>query len=64
MMKLAVSSHNTAYMAHFVRPNFGFAETSYMLWPLYAILLGGSHSKVLYRECFNHINYGYKQKMA
>ena len=24
-------SDNTAYTAHFVRPNFGFAETSYML---------------------------------
>ena len=24
-------AYNTAYMAHFVRPNFGEAETSYML---------------------------------
>jgi len=24
-------SPNTAYTAHFVRPNFGFTETSYML---------------------------------
>ena len=23
-------SPNTAYTAHFIRPNFGFAETSYM----------------------------------
>jgi len=25
------TSDNTAYTARFVRPNFGFAETSYML---------------------------------
>lgn len=25
------TSPNTAYTAHYVRPNFGFAETSYML---------------------------------
>jgi len=30
-------SPNTAYTAHFVRLNFGFAETSYMLETLYAI---------------------------
>jgi len=30
-------SLNTAYTAHFVRPNFGFAETSYMLRTLYEI---------------------------
>jgi hypothetical protein len=30
-------SPNTAYTAHFVSPNFGFAETSYMLVPLYKI---------------------------
>ena len=30
-------SPNTAYTAHFVRPNFGFAETSHMLGPLYEI---------------------------
>ena len=29
------TSPNTAYTAHFVRLNFGFAETSYMLEPLY-----------------------------
>mgnify|MGYP001290561976 CR=1 FL=1 len=28
-------SLNTAYTAHFVRQNFGFAETSYMLGTLY-----------------------------
>jgi len=28
------SSDNTAYTAHFVRPNFGYAETSYMLGTL------------------------------
>ena len=28
-------SDNTAYTAHFVHPNFGFAETSYMLETLY-----------------------------
>lgn len=33
-------SLNTTYTAHFVRPNFGFAETSYMLEPLYAIGFG------------------------
>jgi len=27
-------SPNTAYTAHFVRPNFGFVETSYMLGTL------------------------------
>jgi len=32
------SSDNTAYTAHFVRPNFGFAETSYMLETLGNIL--------------------------
>ena len=30
-------SPNTAYTAHFVRPNFGYAETSYMLETLYSI---------------------------
>jgi hypothetical protein len=25
------TSYNTAYTAYFVRPNFGYAETSYML---------------------------------
>ena len=30
-------AYNTAYTAHFVRPNFGFAETSYMLGTLYKI---------------------------
>jgi hypothetical protein len=29
--KSGPTAYNTAYMAHFVRPNFGFAETSYML---------------------------------
>ena len=28
---LHAPSPNTAYTAHFVRPNFGYAETSYML---------------------------------
>jgi hypothetical protein len=28
------TAYNTAYTAHFVRPNFGFAETSYMLGTL------------------------------
>ena len=34
-----VLSHldNTAYVAHFVRPNFDYAETSYMSRKLYAI---------------------------
>ena len=27
-------AYNRAYTAHFVRPNFGFAETSYMLGTL------------------------------
>ena len=31
------TSDNTAYTAHFVRPNFGYAETSYMLGTLYAM---------------------------
>ena len=37
LLRNLVLSHsdNTAYMAHSVRPNFGFAETSYMLVPLY-----------------------------
>ena len=30
-------SNNTAYTAHFVRPNFGYAETSYMLGTLSVI---------------------------
>ena len=30
-------SDSTAYTAHFVRPNFGFAETSSMLGTLYEI---------------------------
>jgi hypothetical protein len=30
-------AYNTAYTAHFVRPNFGFAETSYMLGTLSAM---------------------------
>jgi hypothetical protein len=34
-------SPNTAYTAHFVRQNFGFAETSYILGTLGDILLGG-----------------------
>ena len=25
------TAYNTAYTAHFVHPNFGYAETSYML---------------------------------
>lgn len=29
---------NTAYKAKFVRPNFGYAETSYMLGTLYIML--------------------------
>jgi len=28
------TSDNTAYTAHFVRPNFGFTKTSYMLGTL------------------------------
>ena len=28
---MEAASDNTAYTAHFVRPNFGYAETSYML---------------------------------
>jgi len=35
---IAATSPNTAYTAHFVRPNFGYAETSYMLETLYDIL--------------------------
>ncbi len=31
-------AHNTAYTVHFVRSNFGFAETSYMLETLYYML--------------------------
>jgi len=31
MQGKVATSPNTAYTAHFVRPNFGFAETSYML---------------------------------
>ena len=31
------TSDNTAYTAHSVRPNFGFAKTSYMLETLYEI---------------------------
>ena len=38
MLKLLSTSDNTAYTAHFVRPNFGFAETSYMLETLYEIV--------------------------
>jgi hypothetical protein len=35
----SVLSHslNTAYTAHSVRPNFGYAETSYMVVQLYKI---------------------------
>jgi len=33
------TSPNTAYTAHFVRQNFGYAETSYMLDTLGDILL-------------------------
>jgi len=32
---MEAASDNTAYTAHFVRPNFGYAETSYMLGTLY-----------------------------
>jgi hypothetical protein len=31
---MGATSDNTAYTAHFVRPNFGYAETSYMLGTL------------------------------
>lgn len=31
------AAYNTTYTAHFVRQNFGYAETSYMLEPLYAM---------------------------
>ena len=34
MILVLTTSPNTAYAAHFVRPNFGYAETSYMLIPL------------------------------
>ena len=42
LLRNLVLSHsdNTAYTAHFVRPNFGFAETSYMLETLYEIDFG------------------------
>jgi len=30
-MNETATSYNTAYTAHFVRPNFGYAKTSYML---------------------------------
>jgi len=35
--KALATSYNTAYTAHSVRSNFGFAETSYMLGTLSAI---------------------------
>ena len=34
---LRATADNTAYTAHFVRPNFGYAETSYMLKTLSAM---------------------------
>jgi hypothetical protein len=34
------TSPNTAYTARFVRPNFGFAETSYMLGMIAKMTLG------------------------
>jgi len=37
LASLSARSYNTAYTAHFVRPNFGYAETSYMLKTLYKI---------------------------
>jgi hypothetical protein len=37
MILLYATSANTAYMTHFVRSNFGFTETSYMLETLGAI---------------------------
>jgi len=36
--RLYPTSANTAYTAHFVRLNFGFAETSYMLETLCTIM--------------------------
>jgi len=36
-MGFKATADNTAYTAHFVRPNIGYAETSYMLEMLYAI---------------------------
>jgi len=36
-IKMGHTSANTVYTAHFVRPNFGFAETSYILGPLGAM---------------------------
>jgi len=44
------TSPNTAYTAHYVRPNFGFAETSYMLRTLgetLGKLYGGNLSRCL-----------------
>jgi len=35
---MRLASYNTAYTAHFVRTNFGYAETSYMLGTLYEIM--------------------------
>ena len=37
MINKTATSANTAYTAHSVRPNFGFAETSYLLGTLYAM---------------------------
>ena len=34
---MGATSNNTAHTVHFVYPNFGYAETSYMLGTLYAI---------------------------
>jgi len=38
-MGFKATADNTAYTAHFVRPKFGFAETSYMLETLYETLI-------------------------
>jgi hypothetical protein len=37
MREYTATSSNTAYTTHFVRSNFGYAETSYMMETLYEI---------------------------
>ena len=44
-------SPNTAYTAHFIRPNFGFAETSYMPGTLYKMAVLTSSITGGQRKC-------------
>jgi hypothetical protein len=44
---MSASPNNTAYTAHFVRPNFGYAETSYTLGTLSEMRLKGRDSSMI-----------------